>query len=85
MRKTQIELPDALYSRAKRFADAQEMSLGEVARRSLEQFLDRQPGAAPRNKNWRLPIVDAGGPIALTADELKEITLNEESLRSLTR
>jgi hypothetical protein len=83
MRKTQIQLPDSLYSRVKRFANEQEMSLAEVTRRSLEQFLDRYPGAGRGAAKWSLPVVDAGGPINISAKKLKEILHQEEAFRSL--
>ena len=44
MIRTQIQLPDDLYRRAKRFGAAREMSLAEMTRRGLELLLDR---AAP--------------------------------------
>lgn len=83
MRKTQIQLPDALYARAKHFAIEKEMSLAEVTRRSLEQFLDRYPASGQGTKEWSLPIVDGGGPIRISAGKLKQILADEESLRSL--
>lgn len=83
MRKTQIQLPNALYDRAKRFAEDQELSLAEVTRRSLELFLDRYPGVSAAKAEWTLPVVDAGGPIRVSAKKLKELLLKEESMRSL--
>jgi hypothetical protein len=48
MVRTQIQLPDALYERAKQFAADREMSLAELARRGLELLLERYPsGDAP--------------------------------------
>ena len=73
MRKTQIQLPDSLYKRARRFAETREMSLAEVTRRSLELYLDRFPNTPPPAKPWKLPVVDLGGPINISAKKLKEI------------
>jgi hypothetical protein len=39
MTRTQIQLPDELYQRAKAFAAQRELSLAEVTRRGLELFL----------------------------------------------
>jgi hypothetical protein len=78
MKKTQVQLPDALYERARNFASAQEMSLAEVTRRSLEQFLDRFPGLGQKDKKWILPVVDASGKISISAAKLKEILLEDE-------
>ena len=47
MTRTQIQLPDELYQRAKAFAAQRELSLAEVTRRGLELFLDRFPSTEP--------------------------------------
>ena len=47
MKRTQIQLPDELYQRAKAFAAQRELSLAEVTRRGLELFLDRFPSTEP--------------------------------------
>lgn len=80
MRKTQIQLPNSLYTRARRFAKDREMSLAEVTRRSLELYLDRFPGDRAAGKEWILPVVDAGGPVKVSARKLKEI-LDDEHAR----
>ena len=46
MTRTQIQLPDELYERAKRFGSARELSLAEMTRRGLEMFLARFPELA---------------------------------------
>jgi len=85
MRKTQIQLPDSLYDRARRFANEQEMSLAEVTRRSLEQYLGRYPGLGQAKKKWSLPVIDPGGPVRISAKKLKKILIEEESMRSIPR
>jgi hypothetical protein len=52
MIKTQIQLPDHLYSAAKRVAADYEMSFAEVVRRSLERTLPAYP---PRHADWHPP------------------------------
>ena len=61
MTRTQIQLPDELYQRAKACAAQRELSLAEVIRRGLELFLERFPRAEPAPAAWTLPRVDAGG------------------------
>ena len=39
MTRTQIQIPDILYGRARRFADSHEISLAEVCRNALELFI----------------------------------------------
>jgi hypothetical protein len=82
MTRTQIQLPDELYQRAKAFAAQRELSLAEVTRRSLELFLDRFPSTGPTRSAWTLPCVDAGG-IKVPLETLRDIAAGEESTRSL--
>jgi hypothetical protein len=82
MTRTQIQLPDELYQRAKAFAAQRELSLAEVTRRGLELFLDRFPSTGPAHGAWTLPRVDAGG-IKVPLETLRDIAADDESKRSL--
>jgi hypothetical protein len=82
MTRTQIQLPDELYQRAKDFAAKRELSLAEVTRRGLELFLDRFPQNDPGTKGWKLPCIDGGG-IRVGLEDLRKISGNEEECRSL--
>jgi hypothetical protein len=82
MTRTQIQLPDELYQRAKAFAAQRELSLAEVTRRGLELFLDRYPSTEPARGTWTIPRVDAGG-IKVPLESLRAITADHESNRSL--
>ncbi len=82
MKRTQIQLPDELYQRAKTFAAQRELSLAEVTRRGLELFLDRFPTNEPPRSAWTLPTVDAGG-IKVPLETLREIAADDESTRTL--
>ena len=82
MTRTQIQLPDELYQRAKAFAAQRELSLAEVTRRGLELFLDRFPSSEPSHSAWQLPRVDAGG-IKVPLDSLRGMAAEDESTRSL--
>ena len=84
MIRTQIQLPDELYQRAKIFAAEREVSLAEITRRGLELFLDRFPDSPAPKKAWKLPKVDGGG-IQVPLTELREITAKDEELRCLPR
>jgi hypothetical protein len=74
MTRAQILLPDELYQRAKRFASSRELSLAEVARRGLEQFLDRFPEAPAAE--WQLPAVDGGG-LRVALEELRDLAADD--------
>jgi hypothetical protein len=84
MTRTQIQLPDELYQRAKAFAAERELSLAEITRRGIELFLARFPQAAPKHRRWTLPRVNGGG-IKVPLEKLRDFTADDESTRSLRR
>lgn len=83
MVRTQIQMPDQLFQRAKRIAESREMSLAELIRRGLELLLDRWP-EQPSLVQWTLPIFNSGGML-VALEELHEIAADEESLRSVRK
>jgi hypothetical protein len=80
MTRTQIQLPDELYQRAKRFAAKRELSLAEMTRRGLELFLDRYPEVEEAGKQWKLPSVKGGG-IKVPLDQLHAIADDDQGGR----
>jgi hypothetical protein len=61
MIRTQIQLPDSLYSRLKDLAAKEEMSLAEVMRRAGEYFLALYPEVGHLVARWEPPQpVDMG-------------------------
>lgn len=79
MVRTQIQLPDELYQRAKRFAAERELSLAELVRRGVELLLARFPESSPDQEEWQLPRVDGGG-LRVSLEELKDLAAEEETL-----
>ena len=79
--RTQIQLPDELFARAKKLCAAREISLAELARRGIEYTLSvYAPEADP---SWQLPTPRSLGWRGLTDDELKaqaQMTSTEASL-----
>ena len=60
MTRTQIQLPDPLFLRARRFAKREEISLAELVRHSLEMFLRCAAPSADADaakEKWTLPVV----------------------------
>jgi hypothetical protein len=55
MIRTQIQLPEVLYSQAKRLAERQEMSLAELVRRGLEHMIRVYRAGDDDTPDWRLP------------------------------
>ncbi|MDB6117144.1 MAG: hypothetical protein JWO08_925 [Verrucomicrobiaceae bacterium] len=84
MTRTQIQLPDELYQRAKTFAAERELSLAEITRRGIELFLSRFPEPTPERKKWQLPSVNGGG-IKVPLEKLRDMAADDESTRSLSR
>ena len=78
MTRTQIQLPDELYQRAKAFAAQRELSLAEITRRGLELFLERFPTEEAPSEPWKLPKFDGGG-IHIPLDSLREMAGDDEA------
>jgi hypothetical protein len=82
MARTQIQLPEELYERAKRFAARRGLSLAEITRLGLELFLDAYPDEEMALKDWALPkIMGFGTKVAL--EDLHDISGEEEGMRSV--
>ena len=63
MIKTQVQIPNELFEKAKQVAASKEWSFAEIVRRGLEQMVLRFPNGAARQSagTWRLPsAVDLG-------------------------
>lgn len=84
MIRTQIQLPDELYHRAKAFAAERELSLAEMTRRGLELFLDRFPTSQEKGEIWELPTFDGGG-ILVRLEDLRDVAEADESMRAVER
>jgi hypothetical protein len=84
MTRTQVQLPDALYQRAKRVAAEREVSLAELTRRGLELLLDRLPSQSPPRAAWKLPRVSGGG-LKVPLSRLRALGADEEARRGLRR
>ena len=80
MIRTQIQLPDDLYRRAKRFGAAREMSLAEMTRRGLELLLDRVAPEPQSPSAWHLPEVNGGG-LTVGLETLRDIIADDEESR----
>ena len=72
MRRTQIQLPDDVYDRARKVCKSREISMAELARRGLEYILSvyaTEPGAA---SEWQPPKPRRLGWKDLSDAEIKE-------------
>jgi hypothetical protein len=76
MVKTQVQIPDELFARAKKVAAQKEWSFAEIVRRGLEQMVLRHPERSSSAPSvWRLPDpVDLG----LDADPFADPNWREE-------
>ncbi len=82
MIRTQVQIPDELYRKAKRFSREREVSFTEVVRRGLEQLLDRYSAEPTSGEPWVLPTFD-GGATLVPLEDLKNFSYDDEALRSL--
>jgi hypothetical protein len=73
MTRTQIQLPDALYSEAKRLAERREMSLAELVRRSLEHMIRMYRAGDDSAPEWQLPDPVALGELLAPVIDWREL------------
>ncbi len=73
MTRTQVQLPDDIYLRAKRLAEAKEISLAELTRRGLELILAQYPAPEKLSRPWKMPLVRGLGWKGLSDEEIKTI------------
>ena len=84
MIRTQIQLPDEVYARARRVAKAKEISLAELARRGIEAILDQYPTPELIGAEWTPPRVRSGGvkvPLARLKD-FGEVDISSRARRA---
>ncbi|MFV1995798.1 MAG: hypothetical protein ACC661_10210 [Verrucomicrobiales bacterium] len=85
MVKTQVQIPDELYRKAKAIAKAREWSLAEVFRRGLEYMARTNPvdEVDAANGEWELPKLTAQHFVSNFDDlDLKQLAAEDE-VRSL--
>jgi hypothetical protein len=70
MIKTQIQIPEELYKRAKEVAKEREMSFAEVTRRGLEYITSVYPRLA--DEPWEMPLIKGRGDKTVTDDEIRQ-------------
>ena len=77
MVKTQVQIPDDLYRRAKQIAEEREISLAEVMRRGLEYMSRTHPPLS--GKGFTLPVLDASRfAVDFDSLDLKALSLEDE-------
>ena len=72
MTRTQIQLPDDVYARARKVCKTREISLAELARRGLEYILSVYAPGPGETGEWRPPKPRRLGWKGLSDTELKE-------------
>jgi hypothetical protein len=71
MTRTQIQLPDDTFARAKKLCEAREISLAELARRGIEYILSVYAPDSDANRSWRPPAPRRLGWQGLSDTQLK--------------
>ena len=72
MTRTQIQLPDDTFARAKKICEAREISLAELARRGIEYILSVYAQEPAAKQAWTLPKPRRLGWQGLSDAEIKE-------------
>jgi hypothetical protein len=72
MKRTQIQLPDEVYDRAKKVCESREISLAELARRGIEYILGVYNAAPEDGQRWQLPKPRRLGWTGLSDAEIKQ-------------
>ena len=73
MVKTQVQIPDGLFTRAKQVAAAKEWSFAEIVRRGLEYMTQVNPTPRTSGEQWRLPTSHHLGSFLAPESEWTEI------------
>lgn len=71
MTRTQIQLPDETYARAKKVCEAREIPFAELARRGIEYILSVYCQDPAANQEWQPPQPRKLGWRGLSEEELK--------------
>ena len=72
MVRTQIQLPDELYARAKKFSERREISLAELARRGIEYILGVYASGPGEGRVWQPPTPRSLGWRGLSEEEIRD-------------
>ena len=71
MIRTQIQLPDEVYARAKRVCESREIPLAELARRGIEYILSVYATDSDTGQEWHPPTPRKLGWKGLSDAEIK--------------
>jgi hypothetical protein len=85
MTRTQIQLPDETFARAKKVCEAREISLAELARRGIEYILSVYDPELDANRDWQPPTPRNLGWKGLSHAEIKAEAQKTSSEVRLTR
>ena len=63
MTRTQVQIPDALFGRVRRYAEWREASVAEVFRNALELFMNTHAveASAEPARRWAVPVCRSTG------------------------
>ncbi len=73
MVKTQVQIPEELFRRAKQVAAQKEWSFAEVVRRGLEYITQVNPQDRGSGTPWRLPDARRLGPFLAPESQWTEL------------
>ena len=77
MIKTQVQIPDELFRRAKAVAAEKEQSFAEIVRLGLEYMTSVNPPQRTPGQAWKLPKPRHLGPLLMAEDQWTELSHDE--------
>jgi hypothetical protein len=83
MVRTQIQLPDEVFAKAKKFCEAREISLSELTRRGIEYMVEVDSLKSGKAAGWQPPKPRNLGWKGLADAEIKtegQMTTNEQTM-----
>ena len=84
MIKTQVQIPDDLYRKAKAISKSRELSFAEVVRRGLEYVTSIYPDSDHQGRKWSLPTLpEKTFKKNIHKIDLRQFVADEESQRGM--
>ena len=77
MKRTQIQIPDPLYTEVKRLARLKDWSISEVFRRAVEQMILENP-SIPTAETWTLPAPKPMGKEIILPSQWRAVVADDE-------
>ena len=79
MTKTQIQVPEELFEKVKRFAKRRECSVAETFRSGAEILIETYPEGVQSSSTWSPPTSGNTGWKNLSSEQLRDLAVEEQT------